>query len=121
MKLAGPESRKRPSPHRDLVLAAATLGFGVIQLDVSVVNVAVKPIGAALGSVDRSWSGVVSGTLTAFRQTGSVLGVVLFGSLLAGMGAAAGLHTACAIAVGLVLVVAALILASEERRNGKVS
>ena len=32
-----------------MVLAAATLGFGVIQLDVSVVNVAVKPIGAALG------------------------------------------------------------------------
>jgi hypothetical protein len=36
-------------PHRGLVLAAATVGFGVIQLDVSVVNVAVKPIGAALG------------------------------------------------------------------------
>ena len=31
------------------VLAAATLGFGVINLDVSVVNVAVKPIDAALG------------------------------------------------------------------------
>ena len=32
-----------------MVLAAATLGFGVINLDVSVVNVAVKQIGAALG------------------------------------------------------------------------
>jgi MFS family permease len=32
-----------------MVLAAATLGFGVIQLDVSVVNVAVKPIATALG------------------------------------------------------------------------
>jgi hypothetical protein len=32
------------------VLAAASLGFAVIQLDVSVVNVAIKPIGAALGS-----------------------------------------------------------------------
>ena len=42
-------SETRPPPRRGMVLAAATLGFGVIQLDVSVVNVAVKPIGAALG------------------------------------------------------------------------
>jgi hypothetical protein len=42
--------------------------------------------------VDPSRSGVASGTLTAFRQTGSVLGVALFGSLLAGLGAAAGLR-----------------------------
>jgi DHA2 family methylenomycin A resistance protein-like MFS transporter len=31
------------------VLAAASLGFAVIQLDASVVNVAIKPIGTALG------------------------------------------------------------------------
>jgi hypothetical protein len=37
------------SPHRSLVLDAASLGFGVIQLDVNVVNVAVKQIGATLG------------------------------------------------------------------------
>src|SRR5947209_1473837 len=30
-------------------LAAASLGFGMVQLDVFVVNVAIKPIGAALG------------------------------------------------------------------------
>jgi len=65
---------------------------------------------ALLGSVDASRSGVASGTLTAFRQTGSVLGVALFGSLLAGMGAAASLDTACAIAVGLIVVMAALNL-----------
>jgi hypothetical protein len=53
---------------------------------------------------------VASGTLTAFCQTRSVLGVALFGSLLAGMGAAAGLDTACAIAVGLIVVMAALNL-----------
>jgi MFS transporter, DHA2 family, methylenomycin A resistance protein len=42
---------------RGVVLAAATLGFGVIQLDVSVVNVAVKPIGVALGGdiTTRQW------------------------------------------------------------------
>jgi MFS transporter, DHA2 family, methylenomycin A resistance protein len=63
-----------------------------------------------LGSVDPSRSGVASGTLTAFRQTGSVLGVALFGSLLAGMAAAAGLQAACAIAAGLIIVVALLNL-----------
>jgi len=42
-------SLRRTPSHRGLVLAAATLGFGVIQLDVSVVNVAVKSIGTALG------------------------------------------------------------------------
>jgi hypothetical protein len=30
-------------------LLATSLGFGVVQLDVSVVNVAIKPIGAELG------------------------------------------------------------------------
>src|SRR5580658_3806753 len=38
--------RSRPG---GLVLAALTLGFAVIQLDVSVVNVAVKAIGTSLG------------------------------------------------------------------------
>ena len=47
--LAPPRSGTRPVPRRGMVLAAATLGFGVINLDVSVVNVAVKQIGAALG------------------------------------------------------------------------
>ena len=63
---------------------------------------------ALLGSVDKSRSGIASGTLTAFRQTGSVPGVALFGSLLASMGATAGLRTASVIAAGLILVVAAL-------------
>jgi MFS transporter, DHA2 family, methylenomycin A resistance protein len=34
---------------RGLALLATSLGFGVVQLDVSVVNVAIKPIGADLG------------------------------------------------------------------------
>ena len=38
-------SETRPPPRRGMVLAAATLGFGVIQLDVSVVNVAVSRSG----------------------------------------------------------------------------
>ena len=37
-----------------------------------------------LGSVDKPRSGLASGVLNAMRQTGSVLGVALFGSLLSG-------------------------------------
>ena len=37
-----------------------------------------------LGSVDRRRVGVASGTLNTLRQTGSAVGVALFGSLLAG-------------------------------------
>jgi DHA2 family methylenomycin A resistance protein-like MFS transporter len=37
-----------------------------------------------LGSVDKSRSGIAAGVLNATRQTGSVLGVALFGSLVGG-------------------------------------
>jgi DHA2 family methylenomycin A resistance protein-like MFS transporter len=86
-----------------LVAALSVIGFG-IGLIVTAITTAV------LGSVDPSFSGIASGTLTAFRQTGSVLGVALYGSLLASMGAAAGLRTSCAISVGLILVIAVLSL-----------
>ncbi len=84
-----------------IVAALAVTGFGIGLIAVPITS-------ALLSSVDPSWSGIASGTLTAFRQTGSVLGVALFGSLLAGLGATAGLRTVCAIAAGLVLAVAAL-------------
>lgn len=47
-------------PGRAWTLAATSLGFGVVQLDVSVVNVAIKPIGAALGGGVSSLQWVVS-------------------------------------------------------------
>jgi DHA2 family methylenomycin A resistance protein-like MFS transporter len=62
-----------------------------------------------LGSVERSRSGVASGTLNSARQTGSVIGVALFGSLIAGNGGlVSGLHLALAISVGLLIGVAVL-------------
>ncbi len=49
------------------------------------VGLLVPPLTATmLGSVAKKFSGVASGVLNAMRQTGSVLGVALFGSLLAG-------------------------------------
>jgi MFS transporter, DHA2 family, methylenomycin A resistance protein len=92
-----------------LVAALSVTGFG-IGLTVTALT------SALLGSVDTSRSGIASGTLTAFRQTGSVLGVALFGSLLASMGATSGLRIASVIAVGLILVVAALNFAPGARR-----
>jgi MFS transporter, DHA2 family, methylenomycin A resistance protein len=62
---------------------------------------------ALLGSVDHEHSGVASGTLNTARQTGSVIGVGLFGSLAAGH-LVSGLRLALIISVGLALLVVAL-------------
>jgi DHA2 family methylenomycin A resistance protein-like MFS transporter len=51
---------------------------------------------------------VASGTLNTMRQTGSVIGVALFGSLVGASGLTGGLHAALAISVGLMAVCAGL-------------
>jgi DHA2 family methylenomycin A resistance protein-like MFS transporter len=56
-----------------------------------------------LGSVDRSQSGIASGTLNTMRQAGSVVGVALLGS--------AGLHPSLAMSIGLLLGTGGLALA----------
>ena len=60
-----------------------------------------------LGSVERSWSGVAAGTLNSLRQSGSAIGVALFGSLIAS-GIITGLHAALLVSIGLALVIAGL-------------
>ena len=65
--------------------------------------------GTIMTSVERSRSGVASGTLTTLRQAGSMIGVALFGSLIAGHAAFyAGLQTAVAISLAVLLVAAAV-------------
>src|SRR5690242_6945663 len=54
--------RRRPG----LALLATSLGFGVVQLDVSVVNVAVKPIGDELGGSVSDLQWVVGAYTVAF-------------------------------------------------------
>jgi DHA2 family methylenomycin A resistance protein-like MFS transporter len=63
-----------------------------------------------LGSVEKSRSGIAAGVLNATRQTGSVLGVAIFGSL-AGQSSAfmAGAHESLVISAGLLLVAGAAI------------
>jgi DHA2 family methylenomycin A resistance protein-like MFS transporter len=56
-----------------------------------------------LGSVTKHRSGIASGVLNAMRQTGSVIGVALFGALLGGAEFIAGVRIALAIAAALAL------------------
>ena len=90
------------TPYGALVVQLLAIGFGLGLIVPAMTS-------SLLGSVDRSQSGVASGTLNSARQTGSVIGVALFGSLIAGGGAlVSGLHLALEISVGLILAVAAL-------------
>jgi len=84
-----------------LSVALAVTGFGIGLIAVPLTS-------ALLGSVEPSRSGTASGALTAFRQTGSVLGVAVSGSLLASQGDVVGLHEALLSAAGLMLVVVTL-------------
>jgi DHA2 family methylenomycin A resistance protein-like MFS transporter len=63
-----------------------------------------------LGSVDKARSGIAAGVLNATRQTGSVLGVALFGSLVATDGGfLTGMHLALIISASVLLLAAATI------------
>ena len=57
-----------------------------------------------LGSVEKSRSGIAAGVLNATRQTGSVLGVALFGSLVGGGNEfIAGAHASLVISAAVLL------------------
>jgi len=63
-----------------------------------------------LGSVDAARSGIAAGVLNATRQTGSVLGVALFGALAGQAGAfMTGLRASLVISAGVLLAAGASI------------
>ena len=63
-----------------------------------------------LGSIEKSRSGIAAGVLNSTRQTGSVLGVALFGSLpVRGDAFMTGAHQALMISACLLLIAAAAI------------
>ncbi|HKE40333.1 MAG TPA: MFS transporter [Casimicrobiaceae bacterium] len=67
---------KQGTPYTSMVIPLIAMGAGLGAI--------VPPLTATLlGSVEKERSGVASGVLNSSRQTGSVLGVSLFGSLLA--------------------------------------
>jgi MFS transporter, DHA2 family, methylenomycin A resistance protein len=98
------------TPFSHLVVQLVLLGGGLGLL--------VPPMtGALMGSVDRARSGVASGTLNTSRQSGSVLGVAVFGSLVAGQDRfVAGFHTSLVISLGLVAVAAGVTSRISGRR-----
>jgi MFS transporter, DHA2 family, methylenomycin A resistance protein len=71
----------------------------------------VPPLTATLlGSVEKSRSGIAAGVLNATRQSGSVLGVALFGALIGRPDAfMRGAHLALVISAALLLIAAAVI------------
>ena len=60
-----------------------------------------------LGSVDKARSGIAAGVLNSTRQTGSVIGVALFGSLLAGQADAFLFGTRAALMISAALLICA--------------
>jgi DHA2 family methylenomycin A resistance protein-like MFS transporter len=84
-----------------LQLIAISSGLGLL----------VPPLTSTLlGSVEKSRSGIAAGVLNATRQTGSVLGVALFGSLVGGSGDfVAGAHASLVISALVLLGAAAAI------------
>jgi DHA2 family methylenomycin A resistance protein-like MFS transporter len=71
-----------------------------------------------LGSVEKSRSGIAAGVLNVTRQTGSVLGVALFGSLIGRPESFMdGAHLALAISAGLLLAGGAVIWCGASRRD----
>jgi DHA2 family methylenomycin A resistance protein-like MFS transporter len=73
-----------------------------------------------LGSVEKARSGIAAGVLNATRQTGSVLGVALFGSLVSQAEAfMAGAHESLIISACLLLAAAAVIWRGASRQASR--
>jgi MFS transporter, DHA2 family, methylenomycin A resistance protein len=90
------------TPYGALVAQLVVLGFGL--------GLVVPAMTAALlASVEPARSGIAAATLNTARQIGSVIGVALFGALIAnGRRLIGGLHIALGVAVALTLLAAAL-------------
>lgn len=84
---------------------ALTAGLSVVSFGMGLAMPAMTS--AVLGSADASRAGIASGTLTAFRQSGSVLGVAVFGAFLSA-GLASGLRASFLAALLLAITIAAL-------------
>jgi len=113
------------------VMAASCIGLLVMQQGSSYASLCsqliamgaglgllVPPLTSTLlGSVAKKYSGIASGVLNAMRQTGSVLGVALFGSLLGGSaGFIGGAEIALLISAGLALCASGAVMIGVPRR-----
>jgi DHA2 family methylenomycin A resistance protein-like MFS transporter len=98
------------TPYMYIVAPFVALGCGLGLL--------VPPLTSMLlGSVDKSRSGIASGVLNSTRQIGSVLGVALFGSIVAAHRLLQGLHVSLVISVVLLAASALAVLIALGRRR----
>ena len=95
---AGLLTIERSTPLVQMVAPQVLLGGGI--------GLVVPPMTTSLmASVERRRSGIAAGTLNTTRQTGSVLGVAVFGTLIASKSSfIAGFHVALGISIVLVAV-----------------
>jgi DHA2 family methylenomycin A resistance protein-like MFS transporter len=92
-----------------LQLVAMSCGLGLL----------VPPLTSTLlGSVAKQHSGIAAGVLNATRQTGSVLGVALFGALVGRSGAfMTGMHASLVISASLLVGASVVIAMGGMRRK----
>jgi len=113
--LPAQSSPSRPSPSRfaaSLTLAAMSLGYGVVQLDVTIVNTALASIGAALGGGVSELQWVVSAYTIAFAAlilTAGALGDRIGAKrvFIAGFAIFTAASLACALAPSALSLIAA--------------
>lgn len=127
VNLAAPRVAERIGPCMTMIIGAllsalGCLGMLAIAPDASYWAICVQMImmsaglgllvppltSTLLGSVEKARSGIAAGVLNATRQTGSVLGVALFGSLISG-DFMSGMHVALIIATAVLCLAAAAI------------
>jgi DHA2 family methylenomycin A resistance protein-like MFS transporter len=138
MNLMAARATERFGTPAIIALGAATAGAGCIALlgvapgqSYWAIGVQLLAIGAGLGllvppltatllgSVEKARSGIAAGVLNATRQTGSVIGVALFGSLIGGAsGFIPGAREALIVSAALLIGAAATILLGSASARG---
>src|ERR1700733_9078843 len=110
---AGPEGRPAPTNlSTSLTLAAMSLGYGVVQLDVTIVNTALDSIGTSLGGGVAELQWVVSAytiAFAAFILTAGALGDRIGAKriFIAGFAIFTAASVACALSPNATILIAA--------------
>src|SRR5690349_2478706 len=113
-----PVSKAGPAPSRlatSLTLAAMSLGYGVVQLDVTIVNTAVNAIGISLGGGVAELQWVVSAytiAFAAFILTAGALGDRIGARrvFMAGFAIFTAASLACALSPNAIVLIAARLI-----------
>ncbi len=99
---------RQDTPYAGLIAQFIALGGGLGLL--------VPPLTSMLlGSVEKSRSGISSGILNSMRQIGSVLGVALFGSMIAAHRLLPGMYISLVISAVLLAIGSLAIMAAARR------